>query len=80
MQLDPGCITHPGCPVVFQIMDAVLLSPASDALMKIDGFSNSLFDGKAAGSEGFKLADVAAAGLAVAGERPYLLDLVLLDP
>ena len=80
MQLYAWNLAHTRRPVVLQIKDALLLAPGADGLVKVDGFSNALFDGKAARSKHFKLANVAAVWVPGAGQRPELFDLVRSDP
>src|ERR1700733_4359063 len=80
MQLHSRGLAHARRPVVLQIEDALLLSFRTDGFMKVDRFSNALFDRKAARSKRFKLANIAAVRISVAGKRPDLFDLVRLDP
>ncbi len=80
MQLHSGNVLHPRRPVVLQIEDALLLASGADGLVKVDRLADALLDGKAACAQRLELADVLAVRIAVAGKRPDLLDLVLLDP
>ena len=73
MQLDFGNRLHARGPVVLQVADAVFLAFGADTVVEVYGFSDPLLNGEAARAERLKLANVVAAGLAVAGERPYLL-------
>src|SRR5579871_434369 len=80
MQLHPGNVFHPRRPVVLQIKNALLLTLRSNRLMEIDRLSNALLDGEAARSQRLKLTNIAAARISITGQRPDLLDLVLLHP
>ena len=70
----------PASPSSLQIKDAPLLAGGADTLMKIDGFADTLFDGKTAGSKHFKLANIAAVEADGAGKRPQLFDFIRFDP
>src|SRR5690606_10144959 len=67
-------------PVLFEEMDPLLLTAAADGLLEIDCLSYCLLDAEAPGTERLELPDVAAVRLAIAKERPYFGDLILLNP
>src|SRR5580658_1455243 len=79
MQLDLRNLLRARGPVVLEIANALFLALAPDTLVEVDRLADALFQREAARAEGFELADVGALRRAVAGERPYLLDLVALD-
>src|ERR1700728_3372773 len=80
MQLHLRRLGHARGPVILQVVNTLLFALAADALVEIDRLADALLDGKAARAQRLELPDVGAARLTVAGERPYLLNLVLLYP
>ena len=80
MQFYLLCFLHARSPVILQIANAFFLALGADALVEVDGLADALFQRKTARAEGFEFTNVGAVRGGVAGQRPELFDLVLLDP